>query len=149
MVPLYLEEKLIGGVFNLVLSVGMTHTLCRRSLDSQDDVARAQIDQWGLTAGCHLKTRTFLVSVSKWMRVQFDGLCSVQHIGETVEQNHWIVFSLSCEVFQCKKNYVFINHLQCSLIGNKYDVISWHYIWYYILYIFCWFLTHFVLLQCQ
>lgn len=60
MVPLYLEEKLIGGVFDLVLSFSVSHTLSGRSLDGQDDVSWAQVDPRCLTAWCHLKTNTRL-----------------------------------------------------------------------------------------
>lgn len=61
MVPLYLEEKLIGGVFDLVLSFSVSHTVCGHSLDGQDDVSWAQVDPRCLAAWSHLKTRTFLV----------------------------------------------------------------------------------------
>lgn len=60
MVPLYLEEKLIGGVFDLVLSVSVSHTISGRSLDGQDDVSWTQVDPRCLTAWCHLETRTRL-----------------------------------------------------------------------------------------
>lgn len=64
MVPLYLEEKLIGGVFDLVLSFSVSHTICGLSLDGQDDVSGTQVDPRCLTAWSYLKARTFFVLVN-------------------------------------------------------------------------------------
>ncbi len=60
MVPLYLEEKLIGGVFDLVLRFSVSHNISGRSLDGQDDVSWTQVDPRCLTAWCHLKNKVFV-----------------------------------------------------------------------------------------
>lgn len=54
--PLYFEAELITRVFYLVLSLSVSHSLGWDSLNSQDDISRAQVDLRGLTARSHLKT---------------------------------------------------------------------------------------------
>lgn len=59
MVPLYLEEKLIGGVFDVVLGFSVSHAVCGHSLDGQNDVSRTQVDPRCFTARSHLRNKDY------------------------------------------------------------------------------------------